>query len=228
MIEGHACDVSFESMLTLLCLVGLIITLFGYRLYVGYLAVFGFLIPFSLVGASGAMWVFQHPEQEDTKKVVVIALCFIWGCLGAIFCKKVHSTLQKFLAFWFGVTLGIELAGATVYLAWHTVDNALGAAYEGWVLFAFVTLSLPSAIQVGFLLRDSLKYAVVFSSGVGGASLAVISLEPIFFCSDDIEGKEIYSSEIQVLAMIIVAAIGITIQLHIERKTLINAIDQRY
>merc|ERR1712187_234855 len=130
---------------------------------------------------------------------------------------------QRFLGFVLGAALGVFL------VFWITAevkdDVAANNGYQGWDFFLAVTLSVPSAILMGYLMRNSIKYAIMVASAVGGVIAARWSLLKTLYspCVPPAVSahlpQELPNEMIQVAIMAFVAAMAIATQVLSNRRT---------
>jgi len=180
-----ACDATTQAIVGAVCLVGFIVCFAGYRLYVLALGVFGFMMAATVQAVNGFSWIAKVEEAEHeriTKEVLVVVFCVIWGIIGAVLCMRLYEKLQRFMGFMLGAATGVALVGALIYALSTPVSDALGEGYEGWQSYAFVSVSPPVALLVGWLARDLLKYILMLVTALLGAVVAVTCAESMLGC----------------------------------------------
>jgi len=95
------------------------------------------------------------PESCDaTSQITVAAMCLV----GIVVCKKISEKLQRCLGFRLGAAVGIALVGALIYLLKEPVSDALGPGYEGWEVYAFLSVAPPVALPTAWLAEILIKY----------------------------------------------------------------------
>jgi len=204
-----SCSVPSWLLYVALTLAGLVVTFTGYRLYRSCIRLLGFILFFAIEGAIGMSWTEQAKGSAIEKKVIVLCFCVMWGSIGAfIFGRFVHR-FQKVVGFIMGAILGFVLLVALINALKSTVDSELGPDYSGWDAFVAVSLGLPVAIFFGYLLKDSLKYAIMLVTAAGGAVYVVWPVMAMVQCTDS---EKVLEPTMQSVLMLVLAVVGFVVQ----------------
>jgi len=176
--------------------VGLVLNLFGYIIYRLSIGVFGFILGVLAAVAVGSLWLGEtlvdtsHAEGSDSAslnaltsadgsdpranmKIIVYAVCLIWGMIGAVMFQKLSFSINKLLGYAMGAALGLGLVAGLVFAVKGRVNEEAGPAYEGWEMFATISLGVPIALFTGYIARNSIKYCIMLATALGGAAVVV-------------------------------------------------------
>jgi hypothetical protein len=176
--------------------VGLVLNLFGYIIYRLSIGVFGFILGVLAAAAVGSLWLGEtlidtsHAEGSDSvslhaltsadgsdsrakMKMIVLAVCLIWGMIGAVMFQKLSVSINKVLGYAMGAALGVGLVAGLVFAVKDRVNEEAGPTYEGWEMFATIALGVPVALFTGYIARNSIKYCIMLATALGGAVVVV-------------------------------------------------------
>merc|ERR1711988_864605 len=128
-----------DVVLGVICIVALVVSFSGYRLYKAALGLLAFLLAAAIAGAIGSAWIAKSPNHQMTKKIIVAAFCVLWGLMGAWIIRKVADKLHHFLGFVFGAAVGAAAVGAIIQIIDSAADIKVDSGYLGWQEFAFFT-----------------------------------------------------------------------------------------
>jgi len=206
-----SCDASAVGVLVSLVLAGLSMTFGGYLLYKSCLAFLGFTILFAFEAINGGLWLSRSPSAQTEKVVLVGICCVMWGIAGAFGCVRYTERLQQKLGFTLGAVCGGLLVWGVIFAIKGDADTLLLPDYEGWDLFAIITLALPGAVLFGYLMRNLIKYTIMLATSLFGAGLAIVSMVEAFKCSDADLGP-VTDHKMQALFIVILAGMGCALQ----------------
>merc|ERR1711920_218458 len=231
------------GILIVLGLVGLVLTFCGYLIYRLAIGVFGFFLGFLAEAAVGSLWleetVFQtgrdgsdsrvsnilksltSADASDSlfhKKEIVIACCLIWGMMVAVIFQKLSSTMNKLVGYVLGAATGMGLVAILVVAVTDPVNEAAGPAYEGWEMFATISLGVPTALVTGYIARNSIKYCIVLATALGGAAVVVRTSMQALDCAEVDLGEEASKPAVKALLVAVLGILGLVVQLAIEPK----------
>jgi hypothetical protein len=211
------CDASTNVLVGILCVVGLVVSFAGYRLYLATIGTFAFAVAFAAESAIGFSWLAKAPGQEEIpKKIVIVMFCLLWGIIAAVLAHKLAHTIHRFLGFVMGAIMGAAAVFAIVYCVKDPVDDQIGEAYLGWNDFVVISLSFPVALLTGYLARNSIMYLIMLATAVVGSAAAVASLEQLLDCAE--VDMEAITRPITVIIMAVVALIGFGTQVYTKPK----------
>merc|ERR1712039_437542 len=101
------------------------------------------------------------------------------------------------------------------------VDEALGETvaeiYEGWDMFAMISLGVPIALVTGYIARNSVKYSIMLATALGGAGVVVGTTMRALECADVSLG-EASTPAVKAPLVAILAIIGLVVQYAIQPK----------
>jgi len=207
-----SCGTTTSLVLSGVCLVALVVSFCGYRLYRAAIVLLAFVLAAAAEGAVGATWIAQSAEEEAAKKVIVACSCVLWGLMGAWVCWRMAEKLNRFLGFALGAVLGAVLVAALLQVFREPLSNAAGEGFAGWEPYARFTLGVPVSLATGFAGRSSVKFLLMLATAVLGAYMAVRSFSTILMCANvnmDVLGKDM----VQLGAMLVIAVLGCVTQL---------------
>mmetsp|Transcript_907 Transcript_907/g.1850 ORF Transcript_907/g.1850 Transcript_907/m.1850 type:complete len:249 (+) Transcript_907:37-783(+) len=207
-----SCGTTTSLVLSAVCLVALVVSFCGYRLYKAAIVLLAFVLAAAAEGAVGATWIAQSAEEEVAKKVIVASACVLWGLMAAWVCWRMAGKLNRFLGFALGAVLGALLVAAPLQVFRELVSIVAGQGFAGWEQYARFTLGVPVSLASGFAGRSSVKPLLMLATAVLGAYMAVRSFFTILMCADvnmDVLSKDM----VQLLAMLVIAVLGFVTQL---------------
>ncbi|CAE7195098.1 unnamed protein product [Symbiodinium natans] len=212
-LEGEVCDASATVFLSILCAIGLAVSLFGYRIYKVAFPFFAFLVGFGLEALIGSHWVNLVPDEATTvKKVIVLVCCVLWGTLAAVLAQRCRQSIEKVLGIVFGVFLGLAVTGILVYALQRPLSNSFGPAYKGWDQFGGVTLGVPLAMLAGYLCRSWVKHLIMFITAFFGAWVAWLCATNLLKCAE-VESELLNRHIINVVIVIGLGFLGLIAQI---------------
>jgi len=209
-----SCGTTTSLVLSAVCLVALVVSFCGYRLYRAAIILLAFVLAAAVEGYVGAGWITQNLEEEVVaKEIIVAASCILWGLMGAWVCWRAAEKLQRFLGFALGVVLGAVAVWALLQVTREPLTSAIGEGFAGWEQYAAFTLVVPVSLAVGYASRNAVKALLMLTTAVLGAVMAVCSISAVLMCSNinlDVPGKDV----VQLGAMVAIAALGFVTQLY--------------
>jgi len=221
-------------------LVGLVLAFCGHLIYRRATGLFGFFLGFLAEAAVGSLWLGEtllqtsHAEGSDSAslatltsadgsdprvnmRVIVLACCLIWGMICAVIFHKLSSTINRLLGYALGSAVGVGLVAVLVLAVKDPVNEAVGPTYEGWEMFATISLGVPTALVTGYVARNSIKYCIMLATALGGAAAVVGTSMRALDCAEVDLGDA--SRPAAVAAMVAVLAIlGFVIQFSTQPK----------
>jgi len=228
--------------LIIIGVLGLVLTFCGYLIYRLAIGLFGFLLGFLAEAAVGSLWLgetlFQTSRAEGSDsaslvtlasaddsdarvnmRVIVLACCLIWGMVGAVLFQRFSSTINRLLGYALGAAVGVGLVAVLVLAVEDPVNQAAGPAYEGWEMFATISLGVPTALVTGYVARNSIRYCIMLATAFGGAAAVVGASLRALDCAEVDLGEA--SRPAAVAAMVAVLAIlGFVVQFSTRPKAL--------
>lgn len=215
----QSCDTSSNILLAVLCVAGLIVSMFGYRLYTKLLGILAFLLAFGAAGIYGATWIAvdPNPDTDLVKMVIVVVCCTLWGTLAAVICIKFEKMIHRLLGFALGASFGFMAVGISLYFFSDIISENIGAGFRGWDGFALIIVGVPVALLTGFITRKRIKHFLMAAFAILGAAVAVRSVAVMLLCAD--AGTEIISRQyVQALAVLFIALLGVGVQMATQPK----------
>merc|ERR1712176_52348 len=101
------------------------------------------------------------------------------------------------------------------------VNTAFGEtnaeAYEGWDMFAMISLGVPIALVTGYIARNSVKYSIMLATALGGAGVVVGTAMRALECAD-VNLGEASTPAVKAPLVAILAIIGLVVQYAIQPK----------
>lgn len=215
----ETCDTSSNILLAVLCVAGLTVSMFGYRLYTKLLGILAFLLAFGACGIFGAMWIAEdpNPDTDVFKKIIVVVCCTLWGTLAAVLCVRFEKMIHRLLGFVLGASFGIMVVGVLLFFFSDVINENIGAGYKGWDSFALVMVGVPVALVAGFITRKRIKHFLMVAFAILGAAVAVRSLAAILLCAD--AGTDVISRQyVQAFAVLFITLLGVGVQIATQPK----------
>merc|ERR1712039_668738 len=101
------------------------------------------------------------------------------------------------------------------------VNEALGEtvaeAYGEWEMFTTISLGVPIALVTGYIARNSVKYAIMLATALGGAGVVVGTSMRALECAD-VDLGEASTPAVKALLVAFPAILGLVVQISIEPK----------
>mmetsp|Transcript_73545 Transcript_73545/g.102159 ORF Transcript_73545/g.102159 Transcript_73545/m.102159 type:complete len:245 (-) Transcript_73545:214-948(-) len=212
-LEEQVCDASATVFLSIICIMGLVVSFFGYRIYKVAFAFFAFLVGFGLEALIGSRWINEMPEEATTtKKVIVLVCCVLWGTVAAVLAQRCRESIEKVLGIVFGLFLGLAVTGIIVYALQRPLDSALGASYKGWDLFGGITLGVPLALLAGYFCRTWVKHLVMLVTAFFGAWASWLCASNLLRCAE-VESQVLSRHTINLIIVIGLGFLGLVAQI---------------
>lgn len=220
------CETSCFILLCVLCILGLVINFAGYHIYREALGLLAFLLAFAAEASVGASWIARSSgDRRTVEKVIVVLCCLAWAVLGAVICRKLADILHRALGFFFGAIAGFVLVQALVHVLSDPVDEALGRKwknYMGWEQFTSITLGVPAAVVLGYLLRDTVKYCIMLATTLVGTAVAIRSFITVMACADVETDDLVMRPSFQIVAAAALVVLGFLTQIYSQPKVRAN------
>jgi len=216
------CQASDLVMPLLLGFLGLVLVFFGYRIYRCCIGLLGFALFFCANYQLGTMtWsagrVGQWPQDVKTNEEIMTVVCALgWGIIGALLTVRFVERIQRLMGFIVGAMLGVLTTAGMVTLFHDVVDARLGDRYAGWPTYVGATAALPAALALGYLLRESVVWAIMLASAVGGAELFRRGLTAGLRCFEEVKLQQSTS----LLCALLLAGMGFLVQFFTTRDKL--------
>merc|ERR1712151_571311 len=150
-------------------------------------------------------------------RVIVLACCLIWGTIVAVIFVKLSAIVNKFVGYVLGAAVGAGLVGSLILVVRDPVNKAVGEAYGEWEMFATISLGVPIALVTGYIARNSVKYAIMLATALGGAGVVVGTSMRALECAD-VDLGEASTPAVKALLVAFPAILGLVVQIAIEPK----------
>eukprot|EP00931_Biecheleriopsis_adriatica_P047455 TRINITY_DN2735_c0_g1_i1.p1 TRINITY_DN2735_c0_g1~~TRINITY_DN2735_c0_g1_i1.p1 ORF type:complete len:257 (+),score=61.56 TRINITY_DN2735_c0_g1_i1:86-856(+) len=179
-----SCDIVSKIILVALCLVGLLVAFFGYRIYKLAFSFVAFLAAAAVNAWIGFLWISEAAGEEVAKRMIVIFSSVFWGVMVAVMCRRHLAIIDKLLGFVLAAAVGAGLVVGLTYVLKQELDDLFGPAYHGWGIYASITLGLPIAYLTGCLFRHYVKHLILLATAIVGSATAVLSIQTLLICSE--------------------------------------------
>jgi hypothetical protein len=154
-----------------MALLGGVLCLFGFTLYMGGLRVLGFFLGGSVAGVIALVATYLAGTSRNTTLIVLVAAVVIGGALGYRFLK----TLQRFVIFLIGAGLGYLLAKSVLPTlgpmwteTWVPIASALICGVAAFLLFRYIIILVTAGIGSYLLFQVTGHAWVMFLSFAAG------------------------------------------------------------
>jgi len=220
--------------LIIIGVLGLVLTFCGYLIYRLAIGLFGFFLGFLAEAAVGSLWLgeslFQTSRAEGSDSaslvaltsadgsdprvkmwVIVLACCLIWGMGSAVVFQRFSSTINRLVGYALGAAVGVGLVAVLVLAVEDPVNKAAGPAYEGWEMFATISLGVPVALVTGYVARNSIRYCIMLATALGGAAAVVGTSMRALDCAE-VDLGEASKPAVTAVMIAVLAILGFAVQ----------------
>merc|ERR1711920_553460 len=116
-----------------------------------------------------------------------------------------------------GAAVGMGLVAILVLAVKDSVNEAAGPTYEGWEMFATISLGVPIALVTGYIARNSIKHCIMLATALGGAAVVVGTSMRALDCAE-VDLGEASTPAVMALLVAVLAIFGLVVQLAIQPK----------